>query len=271
MKRTRSAVCLIAFASIASCATPDLGETPETIGDVVRGMGYTAVYRPLEFWEPGAIVGFRKTAQFDIDLVCPTIAAMGANFIPSTSSTLSSSWRRATDRNLSVGVDVRALNAKLGYAAIRNVTMQLSNPVVAEISDTEFFSALSSPDASQACKSAFTANFEDRRKMTMIRSALKADVSYHITYEQGIDASLKYAHTQMIAADLAAKAKASGEDKVSGTQLIFGIIESEFYLKKWAQATPGLPQLAASGADIPKDKRLIPADVVINGTDGEDE
>lgn len=103
--------------------------------------------------------------------------------------------------------------------------------------------------------------------MTMIRTALKADVTYRITYDQGVDASFRNAHTSLIAGEVAGHAKAEGEDTIIGEQLIFGIKDDKLYLTEWAKATPGLPQLAVSGEIAPDERRLIPVDLTINAVE----
>lgn len=264
MKITKIVSSVIACAIAASCATPEVGEQPEMLGDVVRGMGYTEVRRPLAFWEPGAIIAVTNYLPFDGSVVCSPAGALGANFFPAQSGAMASSWRRAVDRGFSLGATVKAINAKLGFDAVQDISLQLSNPVVYEISDEVFFAAIKTAPASDACKRAIGANVEAGRAMAMIRSALKADVVYNITYNQGIDASLKYGVAQAISAEIAARAKANGEDSISATQLIFGVIDDKLYLTKWAEATPGLPALAAPGF-AEDQRRLIPVDVVITG------
>jgi hypothetical protein len=257
---------------LSGCASaPPVGEA-DAIGDVVRGMGYTELRRPMDVWMPGAIIAVTSAAPFDGKRVCSSDGALGSEFRPEISDTLSSSWKRKTDRGFSLGAQaMQAINTKIGYKAVKDITVTLSDAIVYEMSDEKLIAAARSNMTSEDCKAAIAMRFGRGEPMTMISASLEANVVYAIAYENGVDASLKYAHAQQIAAELAGHLKTEGVDKVAGQHLILGIMDDRQHLTTWAQLTPGLPQLAASGVVEPGARRLIPASLILNGREGSDD
>jgi hypothetical protein len=255
----------------SACATPPVGEA-EAIGDVIRGMGYRELMRPTDFWTPGAIIAVESDMPFNGRVVCKTESALGADFSPQVSDTLSSSWQRATDRGLKLSAEATAaINAKIGYQAVRDITVKLSNARVYETTDEALIEAAHSGKTTNSCKEAIVRRFNLGHPMTMIAAALEADVVYKLEFEQGIEADLQYSHAQKIAAGFEGRAKAEGKDTVVGKRLLFGITEDRQLLTTFAELVPGLPQLALSGKLDPGARQLLPLDLVLNPLEGSDD
>lgn len=251
------------------CATgcSGLGKT-KAIGDVVRGMGYSEVQRPTIFFQPGTIVAIKSAMPFEASRVCKSTTALGDSFSPEESPTMSSSWQRATARELKVAGGYKdAINAKLGYKAVKNIIVQLTNTVAYETSDDSVIAAARSGATTDDCKIGITNRFQSNHPMTMISSALQADVLYIIIFEDGISSELKFSLTQQIAPELTANWIVKGEDKVEGKGLIFGIIDDRQLLTSFTSVVGGLPQLAISESVAESKRRLITPNIIVGSSD----
>jgi len=156
-----------------------------------------------------------------------------------------------------------AINAKLGYKAVKNISMQLTNTFVYETSDEAVIAAAKSGTTSDACKIAITNRFQSNNPMTMISTALQADVVYTIDFEDGISSEVKFALTQTIAPELTGNAIVKGEDRVEGKGLLFGIIDDRQLLSSFASVVKGLPQLAVSDSVAESERRLIGSNLIV--------
>lgn len=256
------------LAVVVSMTTGCVG--PKTIYTEVRKLGYSDVQRPTNLWTPGTIVAIRSAAPFEAARICTTEDALGATFKVDESPALSFSWSRKTSTKFEIeGSYQKAINARLGFDAIKNITFELSNTKVYETSDSAVLRAASNGGTSQACKDAITRRFNANQPMTMLSSALQADVTYTVQFNADIDTEVKYSVTQEIAPELTAGAVVKGEGRIEGKGIIFGIIDDRQLLSSFASVVPGMPQLAASPVVAASNRRLIPIGVTISATDAE--
>lgn len=270
MKTAHIASVCIASWSLLGCNGPDIGEAP-AITKVVQNMGYTELQRQTDFMIPGTIVAIRSAAPFEAVRVCTQTGALGANFKPDLSDTLSSQWRRQSGGELKIAASYKAaINAKVGYEAVQEITLTLSNAKVYELTDESVIAAAQSGATSDACKIAIQNRFGQGLPMTMISAALQADVTYDIEFSEGISGEIQFALLQDIAPELSGNATVEGEDQVVGKKLIFGVIDDRQVLSSFSSVVSGLPQLATSTTTREQDKRLISNDLILFVSENED-
>lgn len=256
------------YCVVLCVATLLLTACPATIGKVVTDMGYTQLQRQTDFMKPGTIVAIKKAFPFEATRVCTQSGALGNNFKPDESRTLTSTWQHKTSSGLKVSASYKqALNAKIGYNAVKDITLEFANTRVYETSDQAVIEAAMRHETSEACKIAITNRHDQGLPMTMISSALEADVTYKIDFEEGISSELQFALSQDIAPELSGNAKVEGKDRISGKQLYFGIIDDRQLLTAFSKVVSGLPQLAASDTVRRGERRLISKDMIVIGTE----
>ena len=174
----------------------------------------------------------RSAEPFVLQVVCEAgevIGPIGAEL--AASGTVSSAWQRQSGVNASLNASyLDKLNAKLGGKVLRGVTYSLSNARVAELSDLQLRRALAAGTFSDDCRNSIEARHAAGATLTMVQSALVADVTYALTFETGVDAALKASALRDIAPELNVQISDEGQGTLNGEALIWGIRDDGFLL-----------------------------------------
>jgi hypothetical protein len=188
-------------------------------------MQFEDVSPPSSIPTPGTIIRIKAGQPLDFNMVCSSRQAFGPTWADSilTSETVSMDTRNRIERTFSIGGDYRKLVGVTAEAAyIDDVKMTLSNAKLSII--TSASAREGTPE--RACLQAtdFKAQVQ-AGEMTMITTALEADVEYVVELKKGVSVS---AETKLeilngVAGKLGGSVIDVGGGKLKGTKLIWGI------------------------------------------------
>jgi hypothetical protein len=131
--------------------------------------------------------------------------------------------KQSLEKNLDVSAQVRdKLSAVAGMQQVDSIHLKLENANILLISDESLISTRNALLKAE-CEDAVTQNLSSGGVVCQTRSVLEADVVYEIKYHNKISMEERAKLTSEIAAKLELDAHQGGDDKVSGSQLFFGI------------------------------------------------
>ena len=200
-------------------------KTP-TIGSVLVDNGFVELRPPSNLYRPGMLVEVRHENPLHIGIICNSRDALGladgSGTIVSKSSDLS--FNSHLLGQFSVDVDtIRVWRGDAKLTALQNITFKLSNTKLIEIQDTSVVEGIKS--RTKACREAIKLRLGAKSKITMVKSVLIADVTYHATFATHINAQERSKALTELALQLGAKIDTSQSTGMvlNGTQLVWGI------------------------------------------------
>ena len=195
------------------------------IGAVVAEIGFTAIRPASKHVPPGTLVFASQTAPISLSVICGAEASLGLNFDSLRSSpTFNTEYSSALDRNLTLNTQLLSkLKGNGALEDIRNVTLKLSNVRVLEISDAIVIDHLR--NRSEACREAIRLRLQGDEVVTMVRSALVADVTFVAALTTEGHATVSADVQDKLATSLTSKVTSADNGKVTlvGQNLIWGI------------------------------------------------
>jgi hypothetical protein len=221
----------IASAYLAACTQPTENSLKGTDTEI-RTLGYTSIRPPSNLPATGSIVLVRSAEPFVLQVICQAGEVIGPLSQNLTGSgTVSSSWERQTGLTGSLGASyLDRINAKLGGKLVRGVNYSLANARVTELSDAELRRAIQGGALTSDCRQAVEARRRSGATLTMVQSALVADVTYALVFETGVDVGVKVAALGEIAPELNAAVADQGQGTLKGEAMIWGIRDDGFLL-----------------------------------------
>lgn len=245
------------------------------LGEMMRHFGFTELRPPSQTLIPGTMVWVEKTKPFKAGIICTQATSLGPKFKPLKSPTSSKTLQRAANVKVDMGADILELiKAKTNIHALRSLSVELTNPVVYELTDMDVLAAM--PNRDPICAQAISNRVQAGFPVTMISKALMADVVYSVQWNQGIelDAQAKADILSGLSPHLGVTQGTVREDGIKGKGLFWGI-QDDIYLSKLAlglasgvsAANPqGLPPVRTD----PAPERLIEVDAVPSIEEGID-
>ncbi len=196
----------------------------QTITAILSETGYFEVVPPSTFGGPGTIntIEYLSSGRLELHPTCDVDPDLLVNKIQK-SRTVDRDLKQSLEKKLDVSAQVREkLSAVAGMQQVEAVNLKLENANILLISDESLISTRNALLKSE-CEDAVTQNISSGGVVCQTRSVLEADVVYEIKYRKKISMEEKAKLTSEIAAKLDLDVHEGAEDKVSGSQLFFGI------------------------------------------------
>lgn len=196
----------------------------QTITAILSETGYFEVVPPSTFGGTGTIntIEYLSNGKLELHPTCEVDPALLTGKIQK-SRTMDRDLKQSLEKNLDVSAQIRdKLSAVAGMEQVDSIHLKLENANILLISDELLIStrnALLKAD----CEDAVTQNISSGSLVCQTRSVLEADVVYEIKYHNKISMEERAKLTSEIAAKLELEAHEGSDDKVSGSQLFFGI------------------------------------------------
>jgi hypothetical protein len=214
----------VAIALVMLAVWVEFPRKKQTITAILSETGYFEVVPPSTFGGPGTIntIEYLSNGRLELHPTCDVDPALLANKIQK-SRTVDRDLQQSLEKNLDVSAEVREkLSAVIGMQQVERVNLKLENANILLISDESLISTRNALLKSD-CEDAVTQNISSGGVVCQTRSVLEADVVYEIKYHNTISMEEKAKLTSEIAAKLDLDVHQGAEDKVSGSQLFFGI------------------------------------------------
>lgn len=209
------------------------------MGQMLRLYGYTEVRPPSRLFAPGTMVWVKSSQPFSAGVICTQQMSLGQRFRPITSPTASGEMSRATDKDFSLDADyLNVLRADLRFADIAEVRVKLDNPVLYELTDVDVIRY--AEERSPMCRHAIKQRHNAGYKVSMIVSALKADVTYTVTWkrETRLDTGGKVTALQDLALELGAERSSVSERTIAAKDLYWGV-KDDIFLARLSDPSDG--------------------------------
>ena len=215
-------------------------QKPSSLSNILADNGFVALQPPSNLYQPGMLVEIRQEDPLQLGIVCRSEDSLGLVDDSAVETSESSSIAFGSQLHSQFAVDVgsmTALTSSTEMAGLQSVSYDLSNVFLVEIPDTSVIEGLEK--RTEACKKAIRLRRENNKPITMIKSVLVADVTYHVAFGKDIAAAAKSTLLTKLALGLDAKINASqsNELSMSGAQLVWGIRDD----KLLARAGQNLP------------------------------
>lgn len=200
---------------ISGCSTPVTQSGRESLSDLLKSYAFEDVSPPSRIPSPGTIIRINSVQPLNYNVVCSASEAFGNEWASQviSSDTIDTNTKNKIEQKFSVGADYKGLlSASASAEKINDIKMQLSNTKLLLITSASARSGV----ADQNCLDA--SRFKGQQaagEITMITSALQADVEYMVEFKQ--DASLSSDTKQELLKQLTAKLGGSATNEASGT------------------------------------------------------
>ena len=196
----------------------------QTITAILSETGYFEVVPPSTFGGPGTIntIEYLSNGRLELHPTCDIDPMLLTGKIQK-SPTVDRDLKQSLEKNLDVSAQVRdKLSAVAGMQQVDSIHLKLENANILLISDESLMSTRNALLKNE-CEDAVTLNISSGGVVCQTRSVLEADVVYEIKYQNKVSMEERAKLTSEIAAKLDLDAHEGADDKVSGSQLFFGI------------------------------------------------
>jgi len=236
-----------------------------TIGEILASNGFTEFKPPSQHVFPGTLVLVTGNDPVALSVICRPLQALGLDIarIPESPS-ISTDLSAALDRTLNLDAQLLSrLKASGSLADVKDVQIRLRNVRLLELSDDEVISGL--PDRSEACKQALELRLTSNQPVTMIKSALIADVTYTATTSVDATGGANVDLQDELAASLNSKVTGADRGKIelAGENLIWGIRDDQVLARLGTSIPP-----TGTESDV---RRILPAGAVVEGLELDDQ
>lgn len=221
----RNRLCLLALLltstlSMAGC---------DQMAAVLSSYGFVAIRPASKLFAPGTVVWVSNKTPFSAGVICPATRAMGDDFLPTESPTISTELQDAGKKGANITANIADIitgNAELH--SIKSVTMSLKNARILEITDWDVSNRNNLAD--ERCLRAVLRRKRAGFTVSMIASALQADVTYSIKWDKKaqLDVSAKIAAMENLAVQLGLESSSVSDHTISADNLFWGIREDQF-------------------------------------------
>jgi hypothetical protein len=217
-------VVFVAIAVVMVAVFVGFPRKKQTITAILSDTGYFEVVPPSTFGGPGTIntIEYLSDGRLELHPTCDVDPALLVGKIQK-SRTVDRDLKQSLEKKLDVSAQVRdKLSAVAGMQQVEAVNLKLENANILLISDESLISTRNALLKAE-CEDAVTMNVSSGGVVCQTRSVLEADVVYEIRYREKVSMEEKAKLTSEIAAKLDLDVHQGAEDKVSGSQLFFGI------------------------------------------------
>jgi len=217
------------------------------MGDVLTSNGFVELLPPSTLFSPGTWVEVRRSNPLHLGVICGAKDALGIADADQTlaSESISLNFESSLTSTFSIGAETLGLwSAQGNLNGVRSVDFQLSNVKLLEIPDTAVIEGVGRRSA--RCREAIKFRLAGTNPVSMIKSALVADVRYTVKFKGDVDAEAKSAAIHVLATKLKAISTigASNGSSLVGQQLVWGVRDDS----RLARVGSGLPATGNAGA-----------------------
>ncbi|MBL8666793.1 MAG: hypothetical protein JNM48_04960 [Rhodospirillales bacterium] len=189
-------------------------------------LGYTEVRPPSKLVAPGTILAIKSENPLLVEIVCTQTDAIGGAITVLESDTQNSTDAKALTGEFAINAKyLDKVNANVVATYIDGINVSLQNVKIQEIPHASVMRKISRY-GTQDCKDAVAWLQEHKYHLSMISSSMQADYTYTILYKSGVDATAQAILTPQVAAGLGIKAENTGNSKIEGKNLFWGIREN---------------------------------------------
>jgi len=239
----RPSILVLCVFLATGCA--NVGDDAQSIGQAVNDLGFTQVYPPTTLSPPGTVVWVQGDQTFTSGVVCTQDNALGEGLDVRQAPTLTAEWRNKASAGMTLGgTFTQKLNAELGGTYLKDVALRLTNAVVLELDDAQVLDHAASHDPSPGCLAAIGLRREEGATLSIVRSVLKADVEFTLSYDTGTTAEAKAEVSERIRANLSGSAKVTRDDSIVAKNTFIGVKDDALLFRGFMQAN-GSPLLGA--------------------------
>jgi len=199
--------------------------------DFMRLYGYTEIRPPSGLLRPGSLVAITRRNPFEAKMICDAQASLGPEVSLVMSQTASGTLKKMQGQSSSLDASVLGMikeNARYKY--VQNIDVTLQNVSIVEITDAAILESLG--DRSDACAYAVRQRVSQGYTITMISSALVADVSYTVNWNEEAQHELTETDKLNILHELSATLGGTAQQvttaEIHATGLIWGIRDDEY-------------------------------------------
>jgi hypothetical protein len=239
---------LLVGLSVAPMGCPGMSQ-------VMNLYGYTEIRPPSKFLAPGSLVWVRATKPFSAGIICTEGHSLGPAYRPMVSHTAALELRRATDRSFSLDADyLSVLRAEARFSRVHAVTIKLENPTLYEVVDTDVWQYVR--HRSEACRQALAQRERAGYRITMVTSALRADVTYTVHWSHEVGGSVGASHEVLkeLALELGAENAEVSERTITAKGLYWGIKDDAYLAHLGAEH--GLRSVAGPSRVLPPEREV---------------
>lgn len=227
MKRAFAAglACLM----VAGCQTDGTALAPPTpayrdLGPTIREMGFDELLLPSTAYGPGSLVTSRKgTGGLTPPLRLAYLCSPKYTGAPKPEVDPAASGRSSVALSGAFNADATVLKA-IGISAkaedVESVTISLSDVTVEQLALDDLGAIV------KGLRAGCTRLVEEYRRKSLAYQtlqALRATVTYQVSFKQGVSAEVKNAVIRSVALGLGANAQRTGDSSVTGTGLYLGL------------------------------------------------
>ena len=201
-----------------------LTSCPGDLDQALRQYGYAPVRPASTFWQPGAIVYLKNFEPLEVGYICTAKQVMGENYRPMQSPTLNADLARATRKAVTFSANyLDMIKGDADLHDVKSIKMSLRNARIFEVSDSDVDSRVGKIDP--VCMRHVRRRMSNGDPVTMISSALQADVVYTVQYDKSskLDNSAQLEMLQNLALKLGVEASALGGRTIEAKDLIWGV------------------------------------------------
>lgn len=176
-------VCAIIF-----CLAVATSGCSKNFGDVLQKYGYVELTPPSMLVQPGAVISLKSNNPTTVSTLCRLDESLGTKVKITPSQTVDMNLVESLSRTFSIGADyIQLIQADVQFSHVKNVTFNLSNVKVAEISGATVFDNIH--NRTRGCQGAIYTYLKNSIDITMVESVLIADVTYDIQVDSKVNAS----------------------------------------------------------------------------------
>lgn len=240
-----------------------LSSCPGAIGKALRLWGYTEVRPASTLWEPGSLVYVKHWQPFEVGTICEAKDVLGADYKPRESLTMNADMSRISKKGVTLDVDVASImNTNNVLNDMTDLKMTLNNGHIFEVTDFDIESRRSKTNP--YCLAALAARKKEGYKITMIASALRADVTYNVSWDRNSQMSIsaKIHALANLSASLGAENSPKTINRIDGKGLYWGIRDDVYLAYRFLDPKSAPP--------VEPDSRLIPTGLVVSSLKGAD-
>lgn len=212
------------FATVAVLICLTLSGCNKPVREQLKEFGYSELQPPSLLLPPGTLITLKQSDPLIVGIVCPRETAFGAGIaarVQASPSTTSTKFKNL-EGTLELSADyVHSLSVDAKENAIEGISMTISNVVVEELPDDAVIDSVGK--RSDGCTKAVALRRADNAKLSMVKSAIAADISYVIRYSGSVSASSKADITKKLAHRLGMSGARTDEESVSGNHLLWGL------------------------------------------------
>jgi hypothetical protein len=229
---------------------------PGAIGKAVRKWGYNELRPASTMMVPGTLVWVINKAPFTVGRICDAAQVLGPDYHPVESMTMNGDISRINKKGVTLDVNVADIvNSNNDLHDVNSIKMTLNNVHIMEVSDydIEHYRFMASP----SCRRAAARRQKAGYTVTMISSALQADVVGSVNWDKGSKLSVdaKVAAVANLSAKLGVEASAVSDEKIEGKGLFWGIRDDEYLAYTFIDPVMQPP--------VSRDTRVFPKDFVL--------